>query len=403
MVDIEEIRCRFESLAPVMNERTRRCLAAAEAKAIGYGGVSLVSLATGVSRRAIAAGIAELEAPDPLPAECIRHPGGGRQPLILKDKTLLEDLDRLVEPTARGDPMSPLRWTCKSMRNVAKELQKLGHAISHQKAGELLHALHYSLQGNRKTLEGGKHPDRNAQFEYINREVEAFLQGRLPVISVDAKKRELVGNFKNGGREWRPKGDPEPVSSHDFPDPKLGRATPYGIYDMARNTGWVSVGIDHNTAAFAVESVRRWWQSEGSTLYEGCKALLITADGGSSNGSKVRLWKTELQRLADETGVEITVSHLPPGTSKWNKIEHRLFSYISQNWRGRPLITYEVIVSLIGATTTDTGLAVHCELDESEYPVGVKVSDEEMDALNIHRHAFHGEWNYTISPREQPT
>jgi len=400
--EVEQVAQRFDAMAPLLNERTRRRFAAAEALAIGHGGIAAVSRATGVSRRAIAVGIAEMEDPNPLPPECIRRPGGGRTPLILKDKTLLEDLDRLVEPTARGDPESPLRWTCMGVRKVAAELQQMGHSISHQKAAELLHVLHYSLQGNRKTQEGGSHPDRNAQFEYINKQVDAFVAGRIPVISIDAKKRELVGSFKNNGREWRPKGEPEQVQVYDFVDPELGRATPYGIYDIARNTGWVSVGIDHNTAAFAVESIRRWWHQEGSRLYEEATKLLITADCGGSNSYRVRLWKTGLQRLADETRLEITVCHLPPGTSKWNKIEHRLFSYISQNWRGRPLITYEVIVSLIGATTTSTGLAVHCQLDESQYPTGVKVSDEEMAALAITKHDFHGDWNYTISPRTGP-
>lgn len=397
--DYEGVSKRFELLRPLMNERMRRCITGAEALVIGHGGIIAVSRATGVSRRAIATGIADLRDPQRLPPTDVRHPGGGRKPLTEVDETVEGDLDGLVEPTARGDPESPLRWTCKSVRILSTELQQMGHQICPQKVADLLHSLRYSLQGNRKTLEGGTHPDRNAQFEHINQEAKAFLADGQPVISVDAKKRELVGNFKNGGRTWRPEGEPELVEVYDFVRAELGRATPYGVYDMGRNSGWVSLGIDHNTAAFAVESVRRWWKSVGSSAYPGATRLLITADSGGSNGSRVRMWKTELQKLADETGLQIFVCHFPPGTSKWNKVEHRLFSFVSQNWRGCPLADHATIVSLIGATTTTTGLTVQCELDDNVYPTGVKISDEEMAQLRIQRHDFHGEWNYALFPR----
>ena len=314
------------------------------------------------------------------------------------DRTLQDDLERLIDPVTRGDPESPLRWTCKSVRKLAEELRRLGHATSHRMVAELLHDLDYSLQANRKTLEGTSHPDRDAQFAYINAKVQAALQAGEPVISVDAKKKELVGDFKNAGREWHPAGHAVPVRVYDFIIPALGRVTPYGVYDMARNAGWVNVGTDHNTAAFAVESIRRWWSAMGKTAYPQASSLLITADGGGSNGSRVRLWKLELQRLADETGVAIAVCHFPPGTSKWNKIEHRLFSFISQNWRGKPLVSHEVIVNLIAATTTKTGLQVVCQLDQHSYPVGLKVSQKAMEDINLRRDPFHGEWNYTILP-----
>ena len=323
---------------------------------------------------------------------------GGRKRTVDADPTLRQDLERLVEPTTRGDPESPLRWTCKSVRKLAAELRAQGHRVSHQLVAELLHELGYSLQATRKTLEGGDHPDRDAQFAHLTARVQAQLAAGEPAISVDTKKKELVGPFKNGGREWQPAGRPEQVRVHDFVDPTLGRASPYGIYDLARNTGWVNVGIDRDTASFAVESIRRWWTGMGRAAYPHAARLLICADGGGSNGSRVRLWKLELQRLADETGLAIQVCHLPPGTSKWNKIEHRLFSFISQNWRGKPLVSYEVIVSLIAATTTATGLRVHSELDTNRYPTGRKVSDAEMATVRLHKDAFHGEWNYSILP-----
>jgi hypothetical protein len=319
-----------------------------------------------------------------------------------RDLTLRADLERLVDPVTRGDPESPLRWTCKSVRKLAGELQAQGHRVSHRLVADLLHDLGYSLQANRKTLEGGDHPDRDGQFAYLNAQVQAQLAAGEPAISVDTKKKELVGPFKNGGQEWQPQGQPEAVRVHDFIDRELGRASPYGVYDLARNTGWVNVGIDHDTAAFAVESIRRWWAGLGQTVYPQATRLLITADGGGSNGSRVRLWKLELQRLADETGLTIQVCHLPPGTSKWNKIEHRLFAFISQNWRGKPLVSHQVIVSLIAATTTTTGLQVHCELDANPSPAGRKVSDEELATVRLERADFHGEWNYTISPATPP-
>ena len=398
-MDEERIKRRFDLLAGELNERTRRAVAAAEALAIGRGGISTVSRATGVSRQAIRQGIKELQEQPRTNEGRIRRKGGGRKKTEEKEPSLREDLERLVEPVTRGDPESPLRWTCKSVRKLAEELQRMGHHISYQVVSELLHDLGYSLQANRKTREGGDHPDRDAQFEHINAEAKAFLASEEPVISVDAKKKELVGDFKNAGREWRPQGDPEQVRVYDFPIPELGRATPYGVYDQGRNAGWVNVGIDHDTAAFAVESIRRWWDAVGRQQYPGAKRLLITADGGGSNGSRVRLWKWELQQLADETGLAITVCHLPPGTSKWNKIEHRLFAWISQNWRGKPLTSYAVILKLITATTTKAGLTVQCQLDTNSYPSGRKVSDDEMAMLSIQPAAFHGNWNYTILPR----
>jgi transposase len=399
MIDDPQVRARFEMIAPFLNERTRRLAAAAEAAAIGRGGIARVSRATGVSRRAIASGLDQLKAPDDLGASRIRRPGGGRKRTVETDATLCADLERLIDPVTRGDPESPLRWTCRSIRKLTEELRRMGHATSHRMVAELLHELGYSLQANRKTIEGKGHPDRNAQFEHINRKVRAALKAVEPVISVDAKKKELVGDFKNAGREWRPEGDPEPVRVYDFIIPGLGRVTPYGIFDMARNAGWVNVGTDHDTSAFAVESIRRWWGSMGRAQYPEAKTLLITADGGGSNGSRVRLWKLELQRLASETGLRISVCHFPPGTSKWNKIEHRLFSFISQNWRGRPLVSHEVIVNLIAATTTETGLRVACELDRNSYPSGIKVSKEDMAGINLRKDKFHGEWNYTILPQ----
>jgi transposase len=403
MGDEETIRRRFKLLSPHLDERTRRLTAAAEAEAIGFGGVALVARATGFSRLTIRRGIKELETAPQCDSKSrrIRRPGGGRKRTVDTDLTLRADLEKLVQPTERGEPESPLRWTCKSVRRLAEELTRMGHQTSHRMVAEMLHEMGYSLQANSKTLEGASHPDRDAQFEHINRQAQEHMATGDPVISVDTKKKELVGDFKNGGRELRPQGQPEKVRVHDFVIPELGRAIPYGVYDLATNSGWVSVGIDHDTSTFAVEAVRRWWKSMGSERYPQAKRLLITADGGGSNGSRIRLWKVELQRLADEVGIPITVSHFPPGTSKWNKIEHRLFSFISQNWRGKPLISHEVIVNLIASTTTARGLKVQAELDPTSYPVGQRVSLREMAAVNLRRDDFHGEWNYTIAPREK--
>jgi hypothetical protein len=398
MADPGHIKERFELLSPALDERTRRLVAAAEARVIGYGGVSLVSRVTGVSRRAITQGIAELgQSPAPSKGR-VRHLGGGRKSLVSVDPTLRDDLAALVEPTTRGAPDSPLRWTCKSVRKLAEELQQLGHQVCPQVVANTLHSEGFSLQANQKTLEGTAHPDRNAQFEYINEQVKTFLTSKQPAISVDAKKKELVGDFNSSGREWRSTGNPEHVRVHDFVIPQLGRATPFGVYDLAHNVGWVNVGVDHDTAAFAVESLRRWWYGMGQAAYPQASQLLITADGGGSNGSRVRLWKLELQKLADETGLQMIVCHLPPGTSKWNKIEHRLFSFITQNWRGKPLVSHEIIVNLIAATTTTNGLRVTSQLDSNPYPAGTKVTDSQMRMLNLHRHGFHGDWNYTIRP-----
>jgi len=396
----EAIKRKFELLAGELNERTRRLTAAAEAMALGWGGISAVARATGVSQRAIRQGIQELKA-DRVPNQGrIRRAGGGRKTTVSKDKSLCQDLERLVEPATRGDPESPLRWTCKSVRKLAAELEQGGHRVSYQLVSELLHDLGYRLQANRKTREGGDHPDRDAQFAHLNAQAAAHLSAGDPVVSVDAKKKELVGDFKNSGREWHPKGAPEEVRVYDFPIAGLGRATPYGVYDLARNAGWVNVGIDHDTAAFAVESLRRWWKEVGRSQYQEAKRLLISADGGGSNGSRVRLWKWELQQWADETGLAIQVCHLPPGTSKWNKIEHRLFAWISQNWRGKPLTSYAVILKLIAATTTEAGLTVQCQLDTNSYPAGRKVSEEDMASICLVTDAFHGEWNYTIFPHD---
>ena len=390
---------RFEKLAPFLDERMRRLVAASESLAIGFGGTSQVSRQTGVSRRAIIRGIKELDEAPSVQGGRVRRPGGGRKRTVDKDASLKTDLERLVDPVTRGDPESPLRWTCKSVRKLAEELNRLGHQTSHRMVAELLHELGYSLQANRKTLEGSSHADRDQQFQHINQHVTEFLQQQQPVISVDTKKKELVSNFKNHGAELRPKGDPEPVRVHDFVIPELGRAAPYGVYDLANNSGWVSVGVDHDTSAFAVETIRRWWYRMGQQSYPQATELLITADSGGSNGSRVRLWKVELQRLADETGLELRVCHLPPGTSKWNKIEHRLFSFISQNWRGKPLVSHQVIVDLIAATSTKTGLKVRAQIDSNLYPSGLKVSDKQVAALHIERDAFHGEWNYKILPQ----
>ena len=399
MDSLAGVRQRFATLESVLDEKSRRLLAAAESKAWGRGGISAVSRTTGVSRQVIRQGLRELEESPTHPAGRIRRPGGGRKSARQKDPTLVVDLEKLVEPTTRGDPESWLRWTSKSVRKLAEELERMGHEVSYPVVAELLHEMGYSLQANRKTKEGDSHPDRNAQFEHINARAQQYMSLQQPVISVDTKKKELVGDFKNGGQDWRPRGKPEKVRVHDFLIPELGRAAPYGIYDLAQNTGWVSVGIDHDTASFAVETIRRWWHAMGNEKYPKTKRLMITADGGGSNGSRLRLWKLELQMLADETGLAIAVSHFPPGTSKWNKIEHRLFSFISKNWRGKPLTSLQVIVSLIAGTTTRKGLKVHAEIDDRSYPAGIKVPDEEMDLFNLRRDTFHGEWNYEILPR----
>ena len=398
-METEALVVRFKRLTPFLDERTRRLYVAAEAVSLGRGGISAVAEATGVSRRAIYLGIKELADPAAREFKRIRKAGAGRKRTIDKDASLRSDLESLIEPFTRGDPESPLRWTCKSVRRLAEELGRMGHSVSHELVSNLLGEMEYSLQSNRKATEGqSQHPDRNAQFEYISERAKAFQSAAQPVISVDTKKKELVGDFKNGGRELRPKGDPELVRVHDFVIPELGKAAPYGVYDIAQNTGWVNVGTDHDTGAFAVASIGAWWHAMGQATYPEAKELLITADGGGSNGYRLRIWKLELQKLADETGLTITVCHLPPGTSKWNKIEHRLFSFISQNWRGKPLVSHEVIVNLIAATTTSTGLRVTARLDTNTYPKGIRVTDAEIAAIQLRRHDFHGEWNYSISP-----
>lgn len=391
------LRVKLQNLWPHLNERSRRLLAAAEAEQIGYGGVSLVSQACGLSRVTISKGLQELSTPA-LPIERIRRCGGGRHSLVQHDPQLPALLESLVEPLTRGDPESPLRWTCKSTRTLAGELADRQHAISHEKVAQLLRGLNYSLQGNRKTEEGEDHPDRDAQFQHINRQVRLALRRGQPVISVDTKKKELLGNFRNPGRQWRVKGTPEHVAGHDFPDPAVPRAYPYGIYDLGQNTGFVNVGTDHDTATFAVASIGGWWRAEGRRLYPRTTRLLITADGGGSNGYRLRLWKWELQRLANQTGLELAVCHFPPGTSKWNKVEHRLFSFISSNWRGEPLRDYETIVGLIACTTTAKGLRVTCRLDRRKYTLGRKITPQQMASINLKAGLFHGEWNYVIRP-----
>ena len=397
------LKQKFAGLLPALNERGRRLAVAAEARALGYGGVAKVARASGVSASTIWRGLRELRKPGRrLDASTVRRPGGGRKSLLDTEPRLAVDLDSLVEPATRGDPESPLRWTCKSLRVLAKQLQAMGHPISYPTVGALLRQAGYSLQANQKAKEGAQHPDRNAQFEYIYREIRRQQSSGQPAISVDTKKKELVGEFKNAGREWRPQGKPQRVRVHDFLLPAKGKAIPYGVYDLTRNAGWVSVGIDHDTAAFAVNSIGRWWRTMGRRAYPRARTLLITADSGGSNGARTRLWKWELQRLATETGLSISVRHLPPGTSKWNKIEHRLFSFISRNWRGRPLVSLAAIVSLIAATRTHTGLRVRCELDPRRYPEGEKISDAQMSSLHIERARFHGDWNYTIHPKQDP-
>ena len=400
---MKSLQEKYEFLRSELDERGRRLWAASEALALGRGGIVTVARATWLAERTIRRGQRELRRPVPSVAVAsrrVRRPGGGRTRLVDEDPMVVGALEALVEPTARGDPRSPLRWTCKSTRRLAEELTRQGHRISHTKVAQLLEGLGYSLQGTRKTKEGATHPDRNAQFEYINEQVQAFQRRGQPVVSVDTKKKELVGDFAHGGREYQPKGQPEKVRVYDFVDTDLGKAIPYGIYDLTANCGWVSVGLDHDTAQFAVATLRRWWQQMGRKVYRRARELLITADGGGSNGSRCRLWKVELQRLADETGLTITVCHFPPGTSKWNKIEHRMFCHITENWRGRPLINHEVIVSLIANTTTKAGLRIKAALDAGPYPTGLKVTEEQMRTLNLHPADFHGEdWNYLIKPR----
>lgn len=399
-MDTEQIRSKFELLSPFLNEKTRRIFAAAESKALGRGGVALVAKATGISGRAIAQGRKELSNPDDavFGSESIRKQGGGRKQGTVKQPGLMEELEKLVEPFTRGDPESPLKWTCKSTRKLSEELTKRGFRVSHDLVARLLKKSGYSLQAPKKNLEGATHPDRNAQFEYIYSRVKEFQNDGEPVISVDTKKRELVGHYKNGGTEYHSKGNPPAVDCHDFEDKELGHVCPYGIYDIKGNLGFVNLGISKDTSKFAVESIRRWWFSMGKKVHPFAQRLLITADSGGSNGYRRRLWKAELQELANEIGVTITICHLPPGTSKWNKIEHRLFSFIAQNWRGQPLISHEVIINLIKSTKTKKGLRVDCQLDTTEYETGIKISDERLEALNLKAHEFHGEWNYTISP-----
>jgi hypothetical protein len=390
---------RYEALFQHLDERQRRLVAAADAEHLGRGGVSVVARASGLSRPTIHKGLQELHQ-DPLPVGRVRREGGGRKPVEETVPTGLVHLERLIDPATRGDPMSPLRWTSKSTRHLAEALSRSGYPISHETVAQLLRVSGYSLQGTAKTLEGTQHPDRNAQFEYINRLTKRFFRQRWPVISVDTKKKELVGKYQRAGREWQPQGQPEEVLVHDFIDPILGKAIPYGVYDVGRDLGWVNVGTDHDTASFAAESIRRWWCAMGEPLYPHARCLLICADGGGSNGYRSRLWKVELQLLATETGLEITACHFPPGTSKWNKIEHRLFSHITMNWRGRPLISHDVVVNLIGATKTTSGLRVKARLDKRKYPTGVEVPDNAMQALNLRPHEFHGEWNYTLVPQK---
>jgi hypothetical protein len=400
MIDPDAIQARFDALEPFLNERDRRLFAASEARAAGRGGIAAVSRTTGIARSTIGRGLADLRSGAVRCGDRVRRMGGGQKPATETQPGILEALNDLVEPSIRGDPEAPLRWVSKSQRHLSAALAERGFIAGQKLVGRLLKRLNFSLQANCKTREGANHPDRNAQFEYINAEVKAFQAARQPVISVDTKKKELVGDFKNGGRELRPKGKPEPVRVHDFAIPELGKAVPYGIYDVAANAGFVNVGISADTGEFSVASIRRWWYAVGAPRYPDARKILINADCGGSNGARLRLWKRELQVLSDELRIEITVCHVPPGTSKWNKIEHRLFSFITQNWRGKPLISYLVIVQLIASTTTDSGLTVACHLDENDYAKGTKVTDAEMAALNIQPAVFHGEWDYTIAPRQ---
>jgi transposase len=391
----QELERKFVSIFPCLDERQRRLFAAAEARSLGYGGITRVSRASGLSRVTVQKALRELDTPE-VQASRVRRPGGGRKKLQDRLPHLLEALEELIAPETRGDPMSPLQWTCKSTRQLSEALAQRGLTASYHVVGQMLHDLGYSLQANAKTLEGKQHPDRDAQFRYINDTSRHYIAQGWPVISVDTKKKELVGPYANRGAEWQPAGEPERVNVHDFRDPQVGKAIPYGIYDMGWDLGWVNVGCDHDTATFAVESIRRWWESMGEDLYPDANRLLICADGGGSNGYRLRLWKVELQRWADETGLEVTVCHFPPGASKWNKIEHRLFSHITMNWRGRPLVSHRVVVELISATRTATGLEVEARLDEGSYPTKVKVTKEQMKRVRLRPHEFHGEWNYTI-------
>jgi hypothetical protein len=401
---IERLRRKFGALSGVMDERLRRQWAATEALELCWGGVSTVAEATGMSRTTIAAGIRELRAQqtsDTPPSPRIRRPGGGRKHLLDSDLGLWAALDALVEPMTRGDPENPLRWTCKSVRRLAAELTQQQHPVSPGTVAAVLRDTGYSLQANRKTREGNRHPDRNAQFEYINTQVQRLLRRGEPVVSVDTKKKELVGDFKNAGQEWQPHGQPEEVRTHDFPDPQLGKAIPYGVYDLANNQGWVSVGITHDTAAFAAQTIRRWWEDMGTQRFPRARELMITADGGGSNSYRSRLWKVALQELADQLGLTLRVCHFPPGTSKWNKVEHRLFSFITKNWRGKPLVSHQAIVNLIASTTTETGLLVRAALDTTFYETKRKVTDEELAKVKLTPAVFHGEWNYSIAPRKR--
>ena len=401
MSTLVKLKKKFDSVWPLLDERTRRIMAASEAKALGYGGVSLVRRACGLSRKAIAKGICEIQEGSTVTQGegRIRKPGAGRKPITVTDPQLVTALEELIDGQTRGDPESPLRWICMSTRAIANQLGRQMHPVSHTKAAQILRELDYSLQSNRKTEEGKDHPDRDAQFRHINAAVKKYLRQCLPVISVDTKKKELIGNYHNTGKQWLPAKQPKKVQGHDFPTPDVPRAYPYGIYDIGRNRGFVNVGTDHDTGAFAVASIRGWWRSEGRRLYPKAESILITADGGGSNGWRLRLWKYQLQQFADQTGLCVSVCHFPPGTSKWNKVEHRLFSFISSNWRGEPLCDYQTVVKLIGKTTTAKGLKVTCRLDRRKYPTGRKVTVEEMKHINIKRNRFHGEWNYMIKPK----
>ncbi len=400
MDSLAELTAKFRSVWPLLDERTRRLMAASEAMALGYGGVSLARRACGLSRKAISKGVREIVEGSALLAGRIRRPGAGRKPITVSDPRLVDTLEAMIEHQTRGDPESPLRWICKSTRTIAQALGRRKHPVSHATVAQLLHGLDYSLQSNRKTEEGQDHPDRDAQFRHINAAVKRCLAQSNPVISVDTKKKELIGNYANAGQQWRPAKQPMTVGGHDFPTPDVPRAYPYGIYDIGRNTGFVNVGTDHDTGAFAVASIRGWWRHEGKRLYPAAATILMTADGGGSNGWRLRLWKLELQTFADETGLPLSVCHFPPGTSKWNKIEHRLFSFISSNWRGEPLRDYETIVKLIAKTTTAKGLTVTCRLDRRKYRTGRKVTKEEMKRIDLHPDKFHGEWNYVIRPHQ---
>jgi len=401
--DTSVLRKKFQALIGSFDEARLRIWAAAEARSLGHGGVAQLAQVTGLSRRTVHRGLAELEGSKrgvlPLPANRVRTPGAGRKTLLAKDAKLLEDLEALVEPHTRGNPQSPLRWTCKSTTKLAAELNEGKHRVSQRTVCDLLASLNYSLQSVRKTREGGQHPDRDAQFNWINRQVTQFQAAGEPVISVDTKKKEIIGDFAQKGQEWNPKGEPQKVRAHDFMDPELGKVAPYGVYDIKANQGWVSVGIDHDTAEFAAATIGRWWREMGQPLYPHATRLLITADGGGSNGYRIRLWKLALQRLAQETGLEMSVCHFPPGTSKWNKIEHRMFCHITQNWRGRPLVSRQTVVNLIGNTTTQTGLKIQAALDTRKYPAGIKVTKEQMKLVSLKPAQFHGEWNYTILPQ----